>query len=109
MAQKITVLLTDDMDGSEASQTVQFGLDGKSFEIDLSDGNAEALRKILAPYLEAGRRQKSGGGRPALRTAASRSEDTAKIREWAEKNGFDINARGRIPRNILDAYNQASS
>ena len=44
MAQKVMVTLVDDLDGSEAGETVEFGLDGAFYEIDLSEGNAERLR-----------------------------------------------------------------
>ena len=79
MAQRVVVTLSDDIDGGEAAETVAFGLDGKSYEIDLNPANAKKLRKALAPYVEAGRkRAKSGkayqqhrgrprpGGRPRL-------------------------------------------
>ncbi|MGW3105759.1 histone-like nucleoid-structuring protein Lsr2 [Streptomyces sp. NPDC001100] len=109
MAQKTVVLLTDDISGGDADQTLIFGLDGKSFEIDLNDKNAEKLRKALKPYIEAGRKT---GGRASTRgrgAGATRSgEDTAAIRAWAKENGFDVNDRGRVPANIRDAYTKTN-
>ncbi|MFI0553434.1 Lsr2 family protein [Streptomyces scabiei] len=109
MAQKTVVLLTDDIDGGEADETLTFGLDGKTFEIDLNDKNAGKLRKALAPYIEAGRktggRQGAGRGRGA---AKSGNEDTAAIREWAKQNGYEVNDRGRVPATIREAYAKAN-
>ncbi|MFF5304887.1 Lsr2 family protein [Streptomyces sp. NPDC013161] len=109
MAQKTVVLLTDDISGGDADQTLIFGLDGKSFEIDLNDRNAEKLRKALRPYIEAGRKT---GGRNSTRGrgagATSSGEDTAAIRSWAKENGHEINDRGRVPANIREAYAKAN-
>ncbi|WP_274916821.1 histone-like nucleoid-structuring protein Lsr2 [Streptomyces sp. WZ-12] len=109
MAQKVQVLLVDDLDGGEAHETVVFALDGKSYEIDLSDANAEKLRKSLANFVKASR--KTGGratpGRGKARAASNGSPDTAKIRAWAKENGYSINERGRVPADIREAYEAA--
>ncbi|MDB1086667.1 Lsr2 family protein [Streptomyces sp. ACA25] len=111
MAQKVQVLLLDDLDGGEADETVTFALDGKTYEIDLKSANAEKLRSALEPYLKAGRR---AGGRAARaprgsRAAAGGSQDTAKIRAWAKENGFQVNDRGRVPAEIRKAYEDAGA
>ncbi|MYX26065.1 Lsr2 family protein [Streptomyces sp. SID8381] len=111
MAQKVQVLLIDDLDGGEADETVTFGLDGKVYEIDLKAKSAEKLRKLLAPYIDKGRKTKQGT--PAVRgrgTARSNggSEDTARIREWAKQNGYEVNDRGRVPATIREAYEKAN-
>ncbi|WP_103502397.1 MULTISPECIES: Lsr2 family protein [Streptomyces] len=110
MAQKVQVLLLDDIDGGDASETVSFAIDGKSYEIDLNEENAKKLRDSLEPYLKAGRR---GGGRAARGArggrAAAGGPDTAKIRAWAKENGYDVNDRGRVPANIREAYEKASA
>jgi hypothetical protein len=114
MAQKVTVQLVDDLDGtpSEDISTVSFALDGASYQIDLTDDNAERLRDTLADYVNAARRT---GGRikrsaatanTSPRTAANR-EQTKTIREWARNNGFDLAERGRIPANVLEAFEDA--
>ncbi|MDT0446901.1 MULTISPECIES: Lsr2 family protein [unclassified Streptomyces] len=112
MAQKVQVLLLDDLSGGEADETVTFALDGKTYEIDLNSDNADKLRNALEPYVKAGRR--AGGGRAArgrARAAAtgggSSSQDTAKIRAWAKENGYEVNDRGRVPANIREAYEKA--
>ncbi|RKN42938.1 histone-like nucleoid-structuring protein Lsr2 [Streptomyces hoynatensis] len=116
MAQKVQVLLLDDLSGGEAEETVTFALDGKTYEIDLNSENADKLRSALEPYVKAGRR--AGGGRAARgrggRAAAPSggtggSQDTAKIRAWAKENGYEVNDRGRVPANIREAYEKAGA
>jgi hypothetical protein len=106
MAQKVQVLLVDDLDGSEATETVSFGLDGASFEIDLSSGNAGKLRKELAQYVEHSRKATASARRRRGRTGPGR-ERSAQIREWAKARGFKVNERGRIPATIVAEYEAA--
>ncbi|MQY14653.1 Nucleoid-associated protein Lsr2 [Streptomyces sp. RB5] len=108
MAQKVQVLLVDDLDGGEADETVTFALDGKSYEIDLTNDNAEKLRSALEPFVKSGRRTggRGGAGRKG-RAGAGAGEDTAKIRAWAKENGHDVNDRGRVPASVKEAYNKA--
>jgi hypothetical protein len=110
MAQKVTVSLVDDLSGAQADETVSFGLDGKSYEIDLSSKNADKLREALADYVAAAR--KPGGGRRAAASAARRPavdrEQNQAIREWARNKGMKVNDRGRIPSEVVDAYHQAN-
>ena len=114
MAQKVQVLLVDDLDGGEASETVSFGLDGTSYEIDLSKGNADALRESLAKYVGGARkigraaaRSASGGRSRATGSAAIDRDQAAAIRAWAKKQGLKVSDRGRIPANIIEQYNAA--
>jgi hypothetical protein len=113
VAQKVMVTLVDDLDGSEAGETVEFGLDGAFYEIDLSEQNAERLREALAQYVEHARRaggrkrapgRPGGAGRPP-RTASADREQNQAIREWARKQGMNVSDRGRIPKEVTDAYN----
>ncbi|MFA7762280.1 Lsr2 family protein [Streptomyces sp. NPDC048723] len=107
MAQKVQVLLVDDLDGGEADETVTFALDGKTYEIDLTTANAEKLRGLLDPYTKGGRRTggRASAGRAKGRTAAaSGNPDTAEIRAWAKSQGMSVNDRGRVPQEIRDAY-----
>ncbi|MBF9068368.1 histone-like nucleoid-structuring protein Lsr2 [Streptacidiphilus fuscans] len=107
MAQRVVVTLSDDLDGGVAEETVQFGLDGKSYEIDLSTKNAEKLRSALAPYVQAGRKQ----GRAAAAKTPRRTEvapDPATVRAWAQSRGIDLPARGRLPKHVYEAFAQAS-
>jgi hypothetical protein len=118
MAQQTTVRFVDDLDGSEASGTVEFALEGRRYEIDLSDKNADKLRSALAPFIDAARKAGSSGGSRGRPRQASRQEDarparssreeTAAIRQWAREHGHKISDRGRIPKNIIEAYQAAS-
>jgi hypothetical protein len=115
VAQKVTVSLIDDLDGDKADETVEFGLDGKSYEIDLSTGNADKLRDALASYVAAARRpggrRRSGGAAAATATVTARRpsvdrEQNQAIRDWARKRGMKVSDRGRIPADVLEAYHQ---
>lgn len=111
MAQKVQVLLIDDLSGGEANETVTFSLDGKSYEIDLSTKNGEKLRELVAPYVKAGR--KIGGratsSRPKVAKAGNNGPSTADIRTWAKKNGYDVNDRGRVPAPVREAFEKAQA
>ncbi|RFU82872.1 Lsr2 family protein [Streptomyces triticagri] len=116
MAQRVVVTLSDDIDGGEAAETIAFGLDGKSYEIDLNPANAKKLRSALAPYLQAGRKQpksvaKAGArsGRPATAfTHTAVTADPAAVRAWARSHKMDVPARGRIPKKVYEAFNAAN-
>ena len=117
MAQKVTVTLVDDLDGGQADETVEFGLDGVSYQIDLSADNAGDLREALANYVSHARRaggRKKPGPRPGAAarstggsTSADREQNQA-IREWARKRGLKVSDRGRIPADIVEQYHQAN-
>jgi hypothetical protein len=106
MAQKVQVILLDDLDGGEADETINFGLDGASYEIDLSKKNAAKLRDLLAPYVATARKAGSKRARGRARSASGRSSvtDTAAVREWARAQGLKVSDRGRIPADILEKY-----
>lgn len=105
MAQKVQVVLIDDLDGGDASGTVTFGLDGASYEIDLSERNAAQLRDALAPWVGNARRVSGRSSRPAgRRGSSSPSSDTTAIRAWAKENGFKVSERGRISAQVQEAY-----
>ncbi|MFE9922086.1 Lsr2 family protein [Streptomyces sp. NPDC005774] len=110
MAQKVQVLLVDDLDGVEADETVTFALDGKTYEIDLTTANADKLRGLLEPYVKGGRRTggRASGGRGKARAGSGGNQDTAAIRAWAKANGHEVNDRGRVPAAIREAYEQAN-
>lgn len=111
MAQKVQVLLVDDIDGGDASETVSFALDGVSYEIDLNEANAARLREELATWVGHARRVggRAAGARKAAarRTSGGAGSDTAAIREWAKGQGLKVSERGRISAEVLDAYAKA--
>ena len=125
MAQKVVVSLVDDLDESDADETVEFGLDGVTYEIDLTDAHATSLRDTLASYVAAARRtggrRRTASARPAsggsaTRPAAARGSAPARvdreqnqaIRECARREGWTVSARGRIPAEVANAYQQAN-
>jgi Lsr2 len=116
MAQQTTVRFIDDLDGSDASGTFDFSLEGRQYQIDLSDENAAKLRDALAPYIDVARKAggRSGGrGRQrqtavAEKPARSKREETAAIRQWAREHGHQVSDRGRIPKSVMEAYQAGS-
>ena len=115
MAQKVSIILVDDIDGGEATQTVQFALDGTSYEIDLGDDNAAALREALAGYIGHARKVTGGTKRGARRAGGSANgasttgsgasgADAKEVRAWARENGHTVPDRGRIPAEVREAY-----
>lgn len=113
MAKQVTVTLIDDVDEVPASETVRFGLDGRAYEIDLSDANANKLRRQLSSWIEHSRPAGMlGSGRvvdtsPKRRGAADRAHSAA-IRRWAKDHGYDISDRGRISTEVVQAYDAAN-
>jgi hypothetical protein len=113
VAQKVETRLVDDLDGSEAAETVSFAIEGRQYEIDLSAENAARLRDGLAEFVGAARRAGTASGRrgvqqaaPGPRRGAADREHSVAVREWAKANGFDVSDRGRIPSVVLTAYAQ---
>jgi hypothetical protein len=111
MAQVREVRLIDDLDGNAADETIEFSIDGKNYEIDLSKGNAGELRDALTTYVAAARRlgRKQLGGATTSKSAprpAIDKEQNQAIREWARKRGMNVSDRGRISAEILEAYHR---
>jgi hypothetical protein len=111
MAQKVNIILVDDLDGGSADENVKFGLDGVNYEIDLSAANATELRSSLERFIGAARKASGSSGRTARAKAPTggRSHDSAQIRQWARENGYTVNSRGRIQAEIQEAYQKANS
>jgi hypothetical protein len=115
MTRRTIVETVDDLDGSEATETVRFSLDGTTYEIDLNDEHVAELRESLAPYVDAarhvggrqtrGRARRDSSGRPHRGEAVDASPDL--IRQWAREHGYEVSNRGRIPRQVVEAYEAA--
>ncbi|MGW5736507.1 MULTISPECIES: histone-like nucleoid-structuring protein Lsr2 [Streptomyces] len=105
MAQRVVVTLFDDIDGGEAAETIAFGLDGKSYEIDLNQTNAKKLRTALAPYLDVARKQSKSGKAFKHTTVAA---NPAAVRAWARSHQMDVPPRGRIPKKVYEAFEAAN-
>lgn len=109
MAENV-VATFDDIDGSEAVERVRFALDGVSYQIDLSEENARALRMVLTKYTRKARRV--GGARP-MRSgngavpSPQDPEVNQRIRKWARQQGWDVSDRGRLPRSVIEAYHES--
>ena len=115
MAKQTIIQMTDDIDGSDATQTVEFSYRGKSYSIDLNDANASDFDDALAPYISAAEK---GGGSQATRSSGRRTSaprqrssseaDPKAVRAWAEANGVSVSPRGRIKAEILEQYRAAA-
>ena len=96
------MLLVDDIDGSDAHETIKFGLDGTHYEIDLNSDHAEELRGQLSRYVEAARKVTGSGGRPTRgRRGTENDARNKEIRDWARERNLDVNDRSRIPAGIV--------
>jgi hypothetical protein len=110
VAKQVITVLTDDLDGGDADATIEFGLDGVMYTIDLSEKNGAKLRKTLDPFLAAATRVGRTGGtgrigsRAAVAPARANRDQNQAIREWAVKNGYEVSERGRIPAAIAEAF-----
>ena len=109
MAQRVNVVLVDDLDGSDAVETVSFALDGVDYEIDLNEKHASELRNALSLYVghgrrTGGRRRTSSGGSKRSAGSSSGGPSAAEIRAWARENGHDVPERGRVSAEVREAY-----
>lgn len=108
MAQKVVTTITDDIDGSDAAESLEFSWEGLEYRIDLSEKNADKFRKVMAPYLTAaqrvgGRARRSSKPAPVARAAS----DAATVRAWAVEHGYTVTDRGRISGEVRAAYEAA--
>ncbi len=120
MAKQVIYQLVDDIDGTIINEgdgeAIEFSLDGIDYAIDLKSKNAQEFRKRIEFYLDyatrvGGRKRKPTAAGTAIKTAgqpaATAKRDPAEtraIRQWAADSGYDINDRGRIPADIVEAY-----
>jgi hypothetical protein len=100
VAQKLQVTVIDDIDGSDAAETVKFGLDGRYYEIDLTAGHAGELRGELEPFTRAARKLPAS----AYRKKRASRDDLPDIRAWARARGHKVSERGKIPARIVAEY-----
>jgi hypothetical protein len=108
MATKTIVSFYDDLTDEPADTTVSFGLDGRDYEIDLTEENADELREMLDTYIAAGR--KVGGTRRRRRGSSPVADvDPKAVRAWATAKGYEVSNRGRVPAAVIDAYRAAGN
>ena len=111
MAQRVHIVLEDDVDGTEAGETVMFGLDGANYEIDLSEKNAATLRDALAVYVGSARRVSGRGARKPSRSRGGNGgsgTSASEVREWARAQGYEVSDRGRVPAEVRAAFEAAN-
>jgi Lsr2 len=106
MAKTVSVVITDDLDGSTEAETVAFSFDGQSYEIDLGRKNLASLQKSLQPFMDAGRRTALRKTAKVVRGAGPRI-DRAAVRAWAADQGLQVSERGRISAEVMSKYEAA--
>jgi hypothetical protein len=107
MSRSVSVIITDDLDGSENAETVSFGLGGVAYEVDLAKKNQAKLEKALAPFIEAARRAPASSRSRTAGRAARSSVDRTAVRAWAKAAGLKVSERGRISADIMRQYDEA--
>ena len=108
MVQKVVTTITDDIDGSDADESLEFSWEGLEYRIDLSEKNADKFRKVMAPYLTSA--QRVGGRARRTKAAAPRpASDAATVRAWAAEHGYTVTDRGRISGEVRAAYEEANT
>lgn len=106
MAREVKTLLIDDIDGSEAVETITFSFDGADYVIDLNEKNAAKFRKAIHPFMEKARRERAVRGKQQKKPVNDRARNQ-EIREWAKGNGIEVNERGRIAASVIEKYDAA--
>lgn len=107
MARQIRVVLTDDIDGTEGAETIEFSLAGKAYSIDLNEANARKLEDALEPFIAKAEKVSARGRARGASPRKAASSNTAAIRAWAKSNGYKVSERGRIPADVVAAYEAA--
>ncbi|WP_406123695.1 Lsr2 family protein [Streptomyces canus] len=108
MVQRTVTIFTDDLTDAQSEDiaTHTFSLDGVSYEIDLNPDSHQLLLDALAPFLKVGRRS-NGNSRRRGNSGRTDGPNAIKVREWAKSQGIEVNARGRVPRDVIDKYEAA--
>jgi hypothetical protein len=105
----------DDLDNSvEAAERIYFSVRGQDFQIDLTEEHAQQFDEALKKYVNAATKLESQPAIPITRgrrrlTGGSGRDDIAEIRKWAEANGYNVSPRGRIKKEVIEAYDAAHS
>lgn len=103
MAKQQVTYVTDDIDGSDNAETVQFSAFGVDYTIDLGKKNRAKLEVALAPFVQAATAVKAQRGSRGRSTRADKVQSAA-VRDWARRNGHDVNDRGRVPAHVMEAF-----
>ncbi len=103
MAKTVSVVITDDLDGSPGADSVTFSFDGQGYEMDLAPANRERMAQSLRPFIDAGRKISN---RKSARGSRSRT-DLGAVRAWASAQGLNVAERGRISSEVMSKYEAA--
>lgn len=107
MAERVVTILTDDLDGGPGDETIEFGLDGEHYEIDVSNAHANALRTSLQPWLAVAR--PAGTAPRAAPRQVQVAADPRAVRAWATARGITFPSKGRIPQDVVDQFHLAGN
>lgn len=107
VARNVIVVVADDLDGSENAETVTFGFEGITYEIDLGEKNRAKLDRAFAPYIDHGRRVSRTRRRPSAGRQDASRVDRSVVRAWARENGLAVSDRGRISADVMQQYEAA--
>jgi hypothetical protein len=108
MAKTLVEVLVDDLDGTEAVESVRLGWNGQWRQLELSEKNLAALSKAIDRFWDAGRPMKADAPGRRRTSAGTGGRDPRAIRVWAAENGIAVPSRGRIPRDVEDRYHEAT-
>ncbi len=112
----------DDLDGTiDDVEPVDLGYDGQVYVLHLGTQNRERLADIMKEWIgnrqprrpmgtvsdQAPEAQPKPKARPKSKTRTA-AEKTASIRAWAAANGFELKGLGRVPGEVVRAYNLAN-
>jgi hypothetical protein len=116
MAQRTVIRLVDDLDDTEivdgAGHTVGFALDGRQYEIDLTNEHAAEMRAALERYVGAARKVGGRQSRPGVastKSTASVDYSPQAVRAWAKARKIEVSPRGRIPQSVVDQFRAAGN
>ena len=107
MASIVSVVVSDDIDGSPNAETVTFGFDGVNYEIDLAESNRAKLVRDFAPYVGAARKASQRRSRSTGARQPDTGADRSAVRAWAKEQGLKVSERGRISAEIMQRYEAA--
>lgn len=113
MVKKTVEKFYSDLSGeeiTEGSPTVSFVVDGVGYEVDLTPSERKQFEDAMAPYVAIARRATGPGRRSPSSSSSSSSGsgvDAKAVRAWAQEQGLDVPARGRVPASIIEAYQSA--
>lgn len=99
MVKRTKLIVSDDIDGSPAHETINFALNGEEFEIDLTREHAAELEAMFGVWIARARHIKGTRRHESVVPGTPRA-----MREWANSRGIHCPAKGRIPATVKEQY-----